>query len=55
MIMSMGVMDKEIKEIFFYDRILNKDEGNRLIIILEGLVGLWLVNEGGMIIVGNVS
>lgn len=50
-----GVFNKEIKEIIFEEVILIKDEGNCFIMIKEGLVNLRLVNEGGSIIVGNVS
>ena len=52
---SMGVMDKDTKEISFHDVILEKDEGNRPDTTLEGLAGLRTVNEGGCITAGNAS
>ena len=52
---SMGVMDKETKEISFHDVTLDKDEGNRPETKLEGLAGLKPVREGGVITAGNAS
>jgi acetyl-CoA C-acetyltransferase len=52
---SMGVMDKETKEISFHDVTLDKDEGNRPGTTLEGLAGLKTVFEGGNITAGNAS
>jgi acetyl-CoA C-acetyltransferase len=52
---SMGVMDRETKEISFRDVILEKDEGNRPDTTLEGLRGLKTVRENGFITAGNAS
>ena len=52
---SMGVMDKETKEISFHDVVLDKDEGNRPTTTLEGLAGLNPVRENGFITAGNAS
>ncbi len=52
---SMGVMDKETKEISFEDVTLEKDEGNRPGTTLEGLAGLKPVRENGFITAGNAS
>jgi acetyl-CoA C-acetyltransferase len=52
---SMGVMDKETKEISFVDTVLEKDEGNRPSTSLEGLAGLKPVRENGVITAGNAS
>jgi len=52
---SMGVMDKETKEISFKDVVLEKDEGNRPSTTLEGLQGLKTVRDGGAITAGNAS
>ncbi len=52
---SMGVMDKETKEISFEDVTLEKDEGNRPGTTLEGLAGLKPVREDGFITAGNAS
>jgi acetyl-CoA C-acetyltransferase len=52
---SMGVMDKETKEISFTDVVLEKDEGNRPTTTLEGLAGLRTVREDGIITAGNAS
>jgi len=52
---SMGVMDRETKEISFHDVVLDKDEGNRPSTTLEGLAGLKSVREGGFITAGNAS
>jgi len=52
---SMGVMDKETKEISFRDVLLEKDEGNRPDTTLEGLSALKTVRENGHITAGNAS
>jgi acetyl-CoA C-acetyltransferase len=52
---SMGVMDKETKEISFVDVTLEKDEGNRPTTTLDGLAGLKPVRENGFITAGNAS
>ncbi len=52
---TMGVMDKETKEISFRDVTLEKDEGNRPETTLDGLAGLKPVVEGGSITAGNAS
>ncbi|MEM8817796.1 MAG: acetyl-CoA C-acyltransferase [Pseudomonadota bacterium] len=52
---SMGVMDRETKEISFKDVKLEKDEGNRPETTLDGLAGLKPVVEGGVITAGNAS
>ena len=52
---SMGVMDKETKEISFHDITLNKDQGNRPSTIIEGLSALNPVIENGFITAGNAS
>jgi len=52
---SMGVMDKETKEISFVDVVLEKDEGNRPGTNIEGLSSLNPVREGGFITAGNAS
>jgi acetyl-CoA C-acetyltransferase len=52
---SMGIMDKETKEISFHDVALDKDEGNRPTTTLEGLAGLNPVRENGFITAGNAS
>jgi acetyl-CoA C-acetyltransferase len=52
---SMGVMDKETKEISFHDVAIEKDEGNRPSTTLEGLSGLKVVLDGGSITAGNAS
>ena len=52
---SMGVMDRETKEISFSDVVLDKDEGNRPTTTLEGLAGLNPVRENGFITAGNAS
>src|SRR5210317_599814 len=52
---SMGVMDRETKEISLRDVVLDKDEGNRPSTTLEGLAGLNPVREGGFITAGNAS
>ena len=52
---SMGIMDKETKEISFKDVTLPKDEGNRPDTNIEGLSGLKPVFDGGVITAGNAS
>ena len=52
---SMGVMDRETKEISFQDITLNKDQGNRPSTVIEGLSGLNPVIENGYITAGNAS
>jgi acetyl-CoA C-acetyltransferase len=52
---TMGVMDKETKEISFTDVVLDKDEGNRPTTTLEGLAGLRTVREDGVVTAGNAS
>jgi len=52
---SMGVMDRETKEISFHDVVLDKDEGNRPTTNIEGLAALKPVRENGLITAGNAS
>ena len=52
---TMGIMDKETKEISFKEVTLAKDEGNRPSTTLESLQGLKPVIEGGCITAGNAS
>tara|TARA_B110000902_G_scaffold44673_1_gene50030 strand:+ start:211 stop:1392 length:1182 start_codon:yes stop_codon:yes gene_type:complete len=52
---SMGVMDRETKEISFQDITLNKDQGNRPSTVIERLSGLNPVIENGCITAGNAS
>ncbi len=52
---TMGVMDKETKEISFKDVTLEKDEGNRPETTREALAGLKPVVDGGAITAGNAS
>jgi acetyl-CoA C-acetyltransferase len=52
---SMGVMNRETKEISFQDITLNKDQGNRPSTVIEGLSGLNPVIENGYITAGNAS
>ena len=52
---TMGVMDKETKEISFREVTLEKDEGNRPDTSAEGLAGLKPVIDGGVITAGNAS
>lgn len=52
---TMGVMDKETKEISFTDVVLEKDEGNRPSTTLEGLASLGPVRDNGFITAGNAS
>jgi len=52
---TMGVMDKETREISFHEVTLEKDEGNRPDTSAEGLAGLKPVVDGGVITAGNAS
>jgi len=52
---TMGVMDKETKEISFKEVTLEKDEGNRPQTNAEGLASLKPVFDGGVITAGNAS
>ncbi|MDX1517318.1 MAG: acetyl-CoA C-acyltransferase, partial [Woeseiaceae bacterium] len=52
---TMGVMDKDTKDISFVEVTLEKDEGNRPSTTLEGLAGLGPVRDGGFITAGNAS
>ena len=52
---SMGVMDRETKEISLVDVVLEKDEGNRPETTFEGLAGLKTIRENGFITAGNAS
>jgi len=52
---TMGVMDKETREISFHEVTLEKDEGNRPDTSAEGLAGLKTVVDGGVITAGNAS
>ena len=53
---SMGVMDKETKEISFHDVTLEKDEGNRPSTNMEGLSSLKpVLGEDKVITAGNAS
>ncbi|MCH2212628.1 MAG: acetyl-CoA C-acyltransferase [Fuerstiella sp.] len=52
---TMGVMDKETKEISFNQVTLEKDEGNRPTTTAEGLASLQPVTEGGTVTAGNAS
>jgi acetyl-CoA C-acetyltransferase len=52
---TMGVMDKQSKEISFHEVTLEKDEGNRPETTAEALAGLKTVQEGGTITAGNAS
>ncbi len=59
---SMGVMDKETKEISFHEVTLSKDEGNRPSTTLDNLAALQpvfrdgqVVNQGAHITAGNAS
>lgn len=52
---SVGVMDKETKQISFHEVTLDKDEGNRPSTTLESLQGLKPVLDGGCITAGNAS
>ena len=52
---TMGVMDKQTREVSFHENRLEKDEGNRPDTTLEGLQNLKPVFEGGNISAGNAS
>ena len=52
---TMGVMDKETKEISFVEKTSSKDECNRPSTTIEGLSSLKPVIEGGSITAGNAS
>ena len=52
---TMGVVDKETKEVTHHDVTLEKDEGNRPETTIEGLRGLKPVLEGGTVTAGNAS
>ncbi|MBF7074143.1 acetyl-CoA C-acyltransferase [Glaciecola sp. MH2013] len=52
---TMGIMDKETKEISFKEVTLEKDEGNRPSTTLESLQALKPVIDGGCITAGNAS
>ena len=52
---SMGVMNKQTKEVSFVENTLSKDEGNRPTTTIEGLSSLNPVIEGGLITAGNAS
>jgi acetyl-CoA C-acetyltransferase len=52
---TMGVMDKDTKEISVHEVTLDKDEGNRPQTTLEALQGLKPVFDGGVITAGNAS
>jgi acetyl-CoA C-acetyltransferase len=52
---TMGVMDKETKEISFVEKTSSKDECNRPTTTIEGLNSLKPVVEGGSITAGNAS
>jgi acetyl-CoA acetyltransferase family protein len=52
---TMGVQDKETKEISYHEVTVDKDECNRPNTTLEGLAGLAPVREGGFVTAGNAS
>ncbi len=52
---TMGIMNKETKEISYQEHTITKDEGNRPSSDLEGLSGLKTVIDGGVITAGNAS
>ncbi len=52
---TMGVLDKETKEVSFHDVTLNRDECNRPDTTMEGLQSLKPIFEGGTITAGNAS
>jgi|TARA_B110000037_G_scaffold47235_1_gene57867 acetyl-CoA C-acetyltransferase len=52
---TMGVYNKETKEISLVEKMLSKDEGNRPSTNIEGLSSLKPVVEGGLITAGNAS
>ena len=52
---TMGVMDKETKEISHHEVTVDRDECNRPGTTLEGLASLQPVREGGFVTAGNAS
>ena len=52
---TMGVTDKETREVSHHEVTLKKDEGNRPETNIEGLRGLKPVLEGGTVTAGNAS
>lgn len=52
---TMGVQDKETKEISYHEVMVDRDECNRPTTTLEGLAGLSPVREGGFVTAGNAS
>ncbi len=52
---TMGVYNKETKEISLVEKMLSKDEGNRTSTNIDGLSSLKPVVEGGLITAGNAS
>lgn len=52
---TMGVQDKETKEISYHEVTVDKDECNRPNTTLDGLAGLSPVREGGFVTAGNAS
>jgi acetyl-CoA C-acetyltransferase len=52
---TVAVVDRETKEVSYRGVVLTKDEGNRPETILEGLLNLTPVKEGGCITAGNAS
>jgi len=52
---SMGMVNKETKEVTMHEVTLSKDEGNRPETTLDGLKGLKPVREGGVVTAGNAS
>ena len=52
---SMGMVNKETKEVTMHEVTLSKDEGNRPETTLDGLRGLKPVRDGGVITAGNAS
>jgi len=52
---SMGVINKQTKEVSFVENTLSKDEGNRPTTTIDGLNSLNPVIEGGSITAGNAS
>ena len=52
---SMGMVNKETKEVTMHEVTLSKDEGNRPETTLDGLKGLKPVRDGGVVTAGNAS
>ncbi|MDF3415930.1 acetyl-CoA C-acyltransferase [Sulfitobacter sp. M57] len=52
---TMGVQDKETKEISYHEVTVDRDECNRPGTTLDGLAGLAPVREGGFVTAGNAS